>query len=68
MVELYMVQKVAGSNLGSAFWQLENSLCQPTSKWVSFSNQGRVRQVKEGGWTPSSIIMLCLRYSSPVDL
>ena len=27
--------------------RLKNSLCQPSSKWVSFSNQGRIRQQKE---------------------
>ena len=51
-----MVQKVAGSNLGSAFWKLENSLCQLTSNWVSFSNQGRVRQVKEGAGLPLPLL------------
>ena len=25
----------------------KNSLCQPSSKWVSFSNKGKIRQRKE---------------------
>ena len=29
--------------------QLENSHCQPSSKWVPFSNSGRLRQRKERG-------------------
>ena len=28
---------------------LENSLCQPSGKWVHFSNQGRIEQ-KERDW------------------
>ena len=39
--------KVVSSRLGFAMRQLENSLCQPSSKWVPFSNQGRIRQRKE---------------------
>ena len=30
--------KVVGSRLGFAMRRLENSLCQPTSEWVPFSN------------------------------
>ena len=32
---------VVSSRLGLAIRQRESSLCQPNSKWVSFSNQGR---------------------------
>ena len=45
-----MVQKVAigGSlRLGFAMQRLETSLCQPSSKWIPFSNLGRIRQQKE---------------------
>ena len=40
-------RKVVSLKLGCTIWQLENSLCQPRSEWVTFSNQGRVRQQKE---------------------
>ena len=45
-----MVHKVAGGNefkLGFAIRPQENSLCQPSSKWVLVSNQERIRQRKE---------------------
>ena len=35
------------SRLGCAMRRLENSLCQPSRKWVPFSNKGRIRQRKE---------------------
>ena len=35
------------SRLGFAMRRLENSLCQPNSKWVPFSNKGRIRQRME---------------------
>ena len=40
-------RKVMSSRLGLAMRRLENSPCQPSSKWVLFSNQGRIRQRKE---------------------
>ena len=40
-------RKFVSSRLGFAMWRLENSLCQPSSKWVPFSNEGRLRQRKE---------------------
>ena len=40
-------RKVVSSRLGFAMRRLKNSLCQPSSKWVPFSNQGRIRQRKE---------------------
>ena len=45
-----MVQKVAVKRqlrLGFTTRRLENSFCQPSSKWVPFSNEGRIRQRKE---------------------
>ena len=45
-----MVQKVAIKRECEAWLSmqgLENSLCQPSSKWVPFSNKGRIRQQKE---------------------
>ena len=33
--------------LGFAMRRLENSLCHSSSKWVPFSNQGRIRHRKE---------------------
>ena len=45
------MQKVAGRSLrsrpGFAIRRLKNYLCQPSSKRVPFSNQGRIRQRKE---------------------
>ena len=47
-----MVQKVPerrkamSSSLGFTIQRLENSLSQPSSKWVPLSNQGRIRQQK----------------------
>ena len=35
------------SRLGFAMWRLENSVCQPSSKWVPFLNAGKIRQGKE---------------------
>ena len=35
------------SRFGFAMRRLENSLCQPSSKWVPFSNKGRIRQRNE---------------------
>ena len=35
------------SRLGFAIRLLENFLCQSSSKWVTFSNQGKIRQRKE---------------------
>ena len=35
--------------LGFAMQGLENALCQPSSKWVPFYDQRRIRQQKERG-------------------
>ena len=42
--------KVMSSRLGFPMQRLENCLCQPSSKWVLFSIQGRIRQRKERDW------------------
>ena len=42
-----MVQKVMTSNPAWVNSQLKNSFCQSNSKWVSFLNQGRIRQQKK---------------------
>ena len=39
--------KVVSSSLGFAMRRLENSLCQPSSKWTPFTNQGRIKQQTE---------------------
>ena len=39
----------------------ETSLCQPSSKWVPFPNQGKIRQRKESGGL--CFHKLCPRYS-----
>ena len=44
-----------------AMGRMENSLCQPSSKWIPFLNQGRIRQPRrEMG---STFHHLCPRYS-----
>ena len=40
-------RKVVSSTLSFAIRLLENFLCQPSSKWVTFSNQRKIRQRKE---------------------
>ena len=40
-------RKVVSSRLGFAMRRLENSICQPSSKWEPFSNQGKTWQRKE---------------------
>ena len=41
-------RNVVSSRLDFAMRRLENnSLCQPSSKWVHFSKYGRIRQQKE---------------------
>ena len=44
------------SRLVCTMRRLENSLCQPSRKWVPFSNHGRIRQRK-------AFHQLCPRYS-----
>ena len=51
-----MMQKIVGSNPG--FGELvSGKLCQPSSKWVPFSNRGRILLQNEMG--VSAIRMLC---------
>ena len=40
------------SRLGFAIRLLENFLCQPSSKWVTFLNQGKNKAAKEAGLAP----------------
>ena len=40
-------RKVMSSRLCLAFRRRENSLCRVSSKWVPFSNQGKIRQRME---------------------
>ena len=47
-------RNVVRFNLGFTIRRLENYLCQPSSKWLPFSNQGRVRQRKESEQKGSS--------------
>ena len=47
--------KVVSSSLGFAMRQLENNLCQPSSKWVLFFQLGKAKAVKGEGWAPPSI-------------
>ena len=39
-------RKVVSSKLRFAIRLQENFLCQPSRKWVTFSNQGKIRQRK----------------------
>ena len=58
--------KFVSSRLGFAKRQLENSLCQPSSKWVSFSNMGMIRQGKDRmGLCLSSSVPKILSDSNP---
>ena len=49
------------SRLGCAMRRLENSLCQPSRKWVPFSNKGRISSERRG--MGSAFHQLCPRYS-----
>ena len=48
-------RKVVSSRLGFAMRRLENSFCQPSSKWVPFSILGKAKAVKGGEWAPPFI-------------
>ena len=37
-------RQIVSSRLGFAIKLLENFLCKPSSKWETFSNQGKIRQ------------------------
>ena len=59
-------RKVASSRLTVAIRRLEKSLCQPSSKWVPSSNQGRIMQWKErDGLRLSSAVIKIQRVSNP---
>ena len=51
-------RKAVSSRMGFAKRRMEHSPCQPSSEWVSFSKQGRLRQRKG-----SDFHQLCPRYS-----
>ena len=48
-------RKVVSLSLGSAIQRLENSLCQPSSKWVPFFEYGNGKAAKGERWAPFSI-------------
>ena len=58
-------QKVTGTSLVQTRASLANwkTLCQPSSKWVPFSNQRKLKQQKERGGFVSHL--LWPRYSGP---
>ena len=43
------------SRLGCAMQRLENSLCQPSRKWVPFFELGKDKAAKGEGWAPPFI-------------
>ena len=59
-------QTVEGSNPRFAIGGQENPLCQPNSKWVPLSNQGKIRQPKEGMVLPLRYIkqLTCNAYTA----
>ena len=59
-----MIQKVAGSNSGLV--QLatgKKSLRQPSSKWVSFFQQGKANAAKGGKWGPFFICFALMQWA-----
>ena len=59
-------RKVVCSRLDFAMRRLEHSLWQPSSEWVPFSNQGRLRQQKErDGLRLSSAVPKVQWHSNP---
>ena len=49
-------RKVVSSRLGFTMWQLENSLCQLSNKWVPFFFElGKAKAAKGEGWAPPFI-------------
>ena len=64
-----MVQKVAETSLEQTRASLANwkTLCQPSSKWVPFSNQRKLKQQKErGGLRLPSAVAKIQWTSSPI--
>lgn len=61
-----MLQKVMDLSLDGASWQLEN--CNPSSKWVSFSNHERIRQLKERDWLHLSYAIPKIQLASNLTL
>ena len=59
-------RKVVSSRLGFAIRLWENFFCQPSSKWVTFANQGKIRQQKErDGLRLSFAVPMIQRNSNP---
>ena len=52
------------SRLGFAIRRRENFFCQPSSKWVTFSNQGKIRQRKERDGLRLSFVVPMIQYDS----
>ena len=57
-------RNVVSSRLGLAIRRLENSVCQPSIKWVSFSNHGRTRQRKERDGLRLSFVLSKIQWDS----
>ena len=57
-------RKGVSSRLGFAMRRLENSDCQHSSKWVPFSNKGRLRQRKERNGLRLSLAVLKIQWDS----
>ena len=58
-------RKIVQSNPFFAIRKMENSICQPSSKWVPFSNQSGKDQETIGERWASTIHLLCPRYGGP---
>ena len=58
-----MVQKIMSSN--TVLGQLENSLCQPSSKWVPFYESGQDKAPKGEEWAPAFICCARDKVDSP---
>ena len=56
-------RKVMRSYPGFGIRRLENSLCQPSSKWVPFSKQGMIRQRKERDGLCLSLAMPMIQWA-----
>ena len=59
-----MVQRVMISNF-TVFGQLENSLCQPSSKWIAFYESGQDKTPKGEEWAPAFICCARDKVGSP---
>ena len=48
-------REVVSLNLGYAMRRMENSHCEPSSKWVPFFESGKDKTEKGEGWDPPFI-------------